>query len=295
MTSYKYTKNNKALNDQQREFYEENGYIIIRNNVPHDLIDEFCSRFTDLCENRVPLVKPTVVIKDKSLKNQGYTGQYAVNKIHDFLNDDVLSKYAFYPAVADVVESIIGPNFMGVYSMLINKPPNGHPDISNHPLHQDMCYFPFRPIDTIVGTWTAMEDANEMNGCLFAIPGSHRPGVIYNHVYPNQEVKNQLYYGVQGFENEPRVNFIMEKGDTLFFHPLLLHGSGVNRSKASRKAISVHFADTNSFFIDIKGTPHEKPWEELQPVFKMDYIAICKLKGRHIRGNKGTFHYPSHL
>lgn len=34
----------------------------------------------------------------------------------------------------------------------------------------------------------------------------------------------------------------MEPGDTVFFHPLLFHGSGVNKSNRTRLAISCHYA-----------------------------------------------------
>lgn len=37
-----------------------------------------------------------------------------------------------------------------------------------------------------------------------------------------------LYHGVYGFENAPKISLPMEKGDTVFFHPLLLHSSGPN-------------------------------------------------------------------
>ena len=41
---------------------------------------------------------------------------------------------------------------------------------------------------------------------------------------------------------EARLHVEMEPGDTLFFHPLLIHGSGRNRSDDFRRAISVHYA-----------------------------------------------------
>ena len=34
----------------------------------------------------------------------------------------------------------------------------------------------------------------------------------------------------------------MQRGDTLLFHPLLIHGSGQNRSTGFRRAISSHYA-----------------------------------------------------
>lgn len=46
-----------------------------------------------------------------------------------------------------------------------------------------------------------------------------------------QNFKNKLYHGVYGFEDVPKVNLPMEKGDTVFFHPILLHGSGPNLTK----------------------------------------------------------------
>lgn len=50
--------------------------------------------------------------------------------------------------------------------------------------------------------------------------------------------KNKLYhgiYGTHGFEHVPKLHLIMDKGDTVFFHPILLHGSGPNRTKVCNK------------------------------------------------------------
>jgi phytanoyl-CoA hydroxylase len=58
---------------------------------------------------------------------------------------------------------------------------------SRHPLHQDLYYFPFRPADRIVCSWTAMEKVNRENGCLVVLPGSHK-GELLQHEYPEWEV-----------------------------------------------------------------------------------------------------------
>ena len=46
-----------------------------------------------------------------------------------------------------------------------------------------------------------------------------------------------MYYGVKDYDPEKheRVWLEMEEGDTVFFHPILLHGSGTNRTKGFRK------------------------------------------------------------
>lgn len=60
-----------------------------------------------------------------------------------------------------------------------------------------------------------------------------------------------------------RVHLEMETGDTIFFHPLLIHGSGTNRTKGYRKAISCHYAASECEYVDIKGTIQEKLAEEI--------------------------------
>jgi len=45
-----------------------------------------------------------------------------------------------------------------------------------------------------------------------------------------------MYHGVRDYDpNTPRVHLVMEAGDTVFFHPLLIHGSGQNSTNHFRK------------------------------------------------------------
>ena len=73
-----------------------------------------------------------------------------------------------------------------------------------------------------------MEKVDEENGCLVVLPGSHSKVGLLQHDYPDWEGGvNKMYHGVRGFENEKKVPLCMNKGDTVFFHPLLIHGSGM--------------------------------------------------------------------
>lgn len=40
MTSYKYTVGNSVLTKEQRDFYEENGYLVFRHLVSDDIIEQ---------------------------------------------------------------------------------------------------------------------------------------------------------------------------------------------------------------------------------------------------------------
>jgi ectoine hydroxylase-related dioxygenase (phytanoyl-CoA dioxygenase family) len=63
------------------------------------------------------------------------------------------------------------------------------------------------------------------------------------HENPDWEFLNGAYFGARGVgPHTERVYIEMEPGDTVFFHPILLHGSGRNKSRGFRRAISAHFA-----------------------------------------------------
>ena len=94
-----------------------------------------------------------------------------------------------------------------------------------------------------------------------------------------------------GAENNPRVKLHMEKGDTVFFHPLIIHGSGTNTSNNFRKAISCHFCSSDSYFIDVRGTTQESLAREIEEAaarkgFRLEFDEIWKLRSRDVKGIK---------
>ncbi|KAF5297526.1 hypothetical protein FQA39_LY19256 [Lamprigera yunnana] len=258
-------------------------------------------RFRDFCNNDNSDVKVLMVMKDLHLKAKNAKGEFLINKIQDIVFDEVFFKYISYKPLLDVVQSIIGPNITAFHSMLINKPPNTTKDSSRHPLHQDLHYFPFGPSESVLTTWTAMEKVNEQNGCLFAIPGSHK-GPLYRHEYP-PNITNIGFYGVHGFDHLPKVNFIMDKGDTVLFHSHLLHGSGPNFTQGFRKAILCSYADSNCVFINsLKGTTQENVEKVVLNYLRkngfgeMTLARFFKEKSALLRGKPGNFQkIDSHL
>ncbi len=45
-----------------------------------------------------------------------------------------------------------------------------------------------------------------------------------------------MYHGIMDYDpSHPRVHLEMQAGDTVLFHPLLIHGSGTNRTAGFRK------------------------------------------------------------
>jgi len=291
---YRFTLPNGNLTNEQRDFYEKNGYIVIRKLVQQDKLEHFRKRFQDICIGKIK-VPAMIVMKDIAIaKSEFADGEKAITKIQDFTLDDELFKYCCLPEIVEYVENFTGPNIMAMHTMLINKPPDPGTQSSRHPLHQDLYYFPFRPADRIVCAWTAMEKVNRQNGCLVILPGSHT-GVLEEHTYPDWKGGvNKMYHGIQKFDpNADRLHVEMETGDTVLFHPLLIHGSGTNRSSGFRKAISCHYADSACEYIDCDNTVQDFISKEVTAVFRKKsknenarFQDVWRFKSRLVKGER---------
>jgi phytanoyl-CoA hydroxylase len=230
------------IRDEMLDAYWKDGFVVAPGLLPQEDLDRWNDRLLDIVEGRVEPSKGMLVMRDvmvaKGAVKPG-TKLEAIAKIQDYENDPVLDSYTTHDRVLDCVERFIGHDVQTIHTMLINKPPNVD---GRHPLHQDLLYFPFRPADRIVASWTALERVTKENGCLVVIPGSHK-GELLQHENPDFEYLNGGYFGVRevGDVLERRVHLEMEPGDTVFFHPILLHGSGRNRTQGFRRAISAHY------------------------------------------------------
>ncbi|KAL4841339.1 hypothetical protein H8958_003284 [Nasalis larvatus] len=292
---FQYTLDNNVLTLEQRKFYEENGFLVIKNLVPDADIERFRNEFEKICRKEV---KPLglVVMRDVTISKSEYApSEKMTTKVQDFQEDKELFRYCTLPEILKYVECFTGPNIMAMHTMLINKPPDSGKKTSRHPLHQDLHYFPFRPSNLIVCAWTAMEHIDRNNGCLVVLPGTHK-GSLKPHDYPKWEGGvNKMFHGIQDYEkNNARVHLVMEKGDTVFFHPLLIHGSGQNKTQGFRKAISCHFASADCHYIDVKGTSQENIEKEVVGIANKFYGAenstdlkdIWMFRARLVKGER---------
>ncbi len=221
--------------------YHEQGYAVVPGLFDEQSLARWRDRLDAVVSGEVEPSEGMLVMEDVMVAKGVVTPRApseAIAKIQDFENDEILYSYVEDDRLLDSLESFIGHDIFSIHTMLINKPPGVD---GRHPLHQDLLYFPFRPADKIIATWTALEPVTRENGCLVVIPGSHR-GELLEHENVDWEFVNGGYWGARGVDpGGERVHLEMDAGDTVFFHPILIHGSGRNRSDGPRRAISAHY------------------------------------------------------
>lgn len=148
-----------------------------------------------------------------------------------------------HPAMTDVLTTLIGPDVKAMQSMLFVKPA-GKP---GQAWHQDEAYLPTRD-RSLCGAWIALDDARIENGCLWAHPGSHIPGILYP-MHPHGEERFDASEEAYDFPypREGGVPIELAAGSGVFFSGYLLHRSLPNVSKAStRRALVIHYMSAAS-------------------------------------------------
>jgi len=84
----------------------------------------------------------------------------------------------------------------------------------------------------------------------------------------------------------------MEVGDTVFFHPHLIHGSGENKTQEFRKSISCHYVSCECEYLkDLKGTQYEYVGKDImdyssKKTKNIDFISLWKFKSRLVSGRE---------
>ncbi len=229
------------LSQEEIDRYFDEGFLVLRGLIDADALATYNARFLEYVEGGEPLPDAMKIMQDVMVVKGAVAPPspvHAVNKLLCLENDPVLFGYARHPRLVAALRSLLGDEFYSLSSNVFNKPPGVD---GRHPLHQDLRYFKVRPAEHIVGVWTAMLPATREHGCLAVIPGSHK-GELLPHENPDWDYVNHGFYGIGDVDVEARVHVEMAPGDTLLFHPLLIHGSGRNRSGEFRRAISVHYA-----------------------------------------------------
>lgn len=229
------------MNEEQIERYRQDGFLLLPGMFAAEELDAFEQRFVALASGEEQAPSRMIVMRDVMVVRGAVDVAdpvAGVNKILSFEDDPSLFAYALSPDLLAAVRALVGPSIETISTNVFNKPPGLD---SRHPLHQDLRYFTLRPADGIVGTWTAISRCTRENGCLAVVPGSHR-GPLFEHASPEWEYVNYDFFAAKDAPTAERVHLEMQPGDTLLLHPLLLHGSGRNKSTGYRRAISAHFA-----------------------------------------------------
>ena len=167
----------------------------------------------------------------------------SINKIGHNLHelDDVCREVSFSDHVAAVCRSFGMRRPLVVQSMYIFKQARIGDAVNPH---QDGSFLYTRP-QSVVGFWWALQDCTESNGCLWAIPGSHKEPVRqwFRRKEADSTEVGMTPEHVDAFDLGGGVPLVIPAGSLVLLHSNLVHWSGPNRTDDSRHAYSIHVVE----------------------------------------------------
>jgi ectoine hydroxylase-related dioxygenase (phytanoyl-CoA dioxygenase family) len=183
-----------------------------------------------------------------------------------------------HPVVVAALTRVIGPDVKAMQSMLFTKG-EGKP---GQAWHQDEFFIPTRD-RSLTAAWIALDDATTGNGCLWVLPGSHRPGVIYpdrDHDDPRFDCTVEAYDFP--YQDADAVPVQVASGSVVLFNGYLLHRSLPNTARSGlRRALVNHYMSAQSLL------PWTRPPDDVH-VAKWDCRDIVMVAGRDPYAWAGT-------
>ena len=250
------------LSTQQRQAFEAQGYLLVRQVLEAQVFDPLRSVAMSAINQYAKSLYDQGQISDlhknlsfykrlTKISRQSQTGPL----LHWNWNKQIFGQEVYqlitHSAILDIVASLLGPEITanGDYWLRF-KMPTG--DDSVFPWHQDSIYYngnanPDQSVvlserSQILTVWIPMVDVDEKNGCLQIIPGSHKRGLR-----PAQRDGNGRQVPIEDVETWADIkNIKMKVDDVCVFGNLTFHRSLANISDEIRWSIDLRYSPTGS-------------------------------------------------
>uniref|UniRef100_A0A0C9QKY0 TSA: Wollemia nobilis Ref_Wollemi_Transcript_29522_1393 transcribed RNA sequence n=1 Tax=Wollemia nobilis TaxID=56998 RepID=A0A0C9QKY0_9CONI len=254
-----------SLTPEQLQFFDSEGYLVLEGFASPEECGEMMERMAELVKGFDPsnssifssknqqeltanhfyesAEKISFFFEERAFDSDGKLKQpkeLSINKVGHALHelDPVFSKFSSSEKLGNVLASLNYKRPTIIQSMYIFKQPGIGGEVVPH---QDNSFLYTEP-PSCTGLWLALEDATIENGCIWALPKSHKDGLVRRFIRDSDGVhydKPSPPYNYDDF-----VPIEVKAGTFLVIHGDLVHQSFQNQSSKSRHAYSLHAVDT---------------------------------------------------
>jgi ectoine hydroxylase-related dioxygenase (phytanoyl-CoA dioxygenase family) len=224
-----------------RAAYDREGYLVVRDALAGDELAALRAEAAAICRGRRGTLAGTAPAADHETDDDVLVRYLCIHHPHKV--SALMHSTLSHPAIVRVLTSVIGPNVKAMQSMLFIKA-SGKP---GQAWHQDEHHIATRD-RSLLGAWIALDDATVENGCLWIIPGSHRPGILWPAVETDDERFDctDESFGFP-YTAADEVPVEVTAGSIVFFHGYVLHRSLPNRAPSGyRRSLVNHYMSAES-------------------------------------------------
>jgi phytanoyl-CoA hydroxylase len=220
-----------------KAFFEANGYLVLENAFNPAEVEELKNETTQICRGErgeLPDHPKAEAAEPDDSVLQRFLCIHFPHKCSEVMRRAIHNE----PTVSTLT-NVVGPNVKCMQSMLFIKS-SGKP---GQAWHQDEDYIPTRD-RSLIGAWIAMDRATTDNGCLWVLPGSHRPGILWEQKWHGDRRFDCAEESVDfPYRDEEAIPVQVEAGSVVFFNGYLLHRSLPNTAPQGtyRRSLVNHY------------------------------------------------------
>lgn len=269
-------ENPRVLSSEDRKFYEEAGYLVVKgiwSPKECDLILEYLNFFKDKNASAMMNLDREYALSRFWVQNYSQRNGIDINDIpvdkipFEHINKTARLMRAFMrdPRAVSLLEqlhegpffgNVKGRQWGGLMTQIIFKEPETQYGNQAWNPHQDNSYV-LNPNRLYVTTNSFFADSDVENGTMYVYPGTHKEGILpYEEVVSYREEKGKNPGNITAIpEKYKRVDIEFKKGDMLFLNGDLVHGSYANKSKNRPRPLYMNvYIPEGEFFRPGKGS-----------------------------------------
>ncbi|MEP6482137.1 MAG: phytanoyl-CoA dioxygenase family protein [Rhodoglobus sp.] len=233
-----------VISDEAWDGFSRDGFLHLGQVLSADAIEQLKQRADDLAAGVVK--NPRVLLQldtggeylqlpDAVAAFDAPTKLY--RKIQGLEFDDEFLPLIRHPRFFEVCARIYGPHIaLSLFRAMIMNKPAGQGTIL--PWHQDGGDVWGLDREPLVTIWVALDDATPENGCMQAVRGSHRNGLLSSYGSTLSDDDATLHC-----PPDKVVDLAVPAGHAVLMHNWLIHRSGLNPSPNPRRAVTICYLD----------------------------------------------------
>ncbi|GAB4368673.1 MAG: hypothetical protein Kow00114_28030 [Kiloniellaceae bacterium] len=234
----------EVLSEDQVRFYRDNGYILLEQRVPLEIIEELrreIARFVEQARG-MTASDDRLDLEDSHRPDAPRLRRIKLpHKLSPVFDALLRSDWILAP-----VRDLIGPS-LRLHTTKLNMKSAGYGAAVEW--HQDWAFYPHTN-DDILAVGVVIDDMDVENGPLMVFPGSHR-GPVYDH-HAGGYFAGAMNLAANGLDVKDAAVLTGPAGSISLHHVRAVHGSAPNVSARDRRMLFLEITAADAF--PIQGT-----------------------------------------
>eukprot|EP01043_Picozoa_sp_COSAG02_P007809 COSAG02_NODE_240_length_27672_cov_67.291445_16_plen_404_part_00 len=250
-----HTASGSALTAEQIAQFKRDGFVNGGTLLTDAELEELTQALTNVLDAGVEFYDVQPEFRRPVLFHPFFgTGHQIVNL---FEASEPFRRLLYHPTIVQAVQQLMECRELFLWhDQLLSKPP-----VAGEALqwHQDAPLWPIldpAQSHSMVSVWIPFDDADESNGTLHMVPGSHLWGDQMEYLRGSTQSEHNESQSALGIQHLPGGQVVracpVRLGEVHFHHALTWHSSGRNSSGRARRAHALHYMPSDTRYIAAK-------------------------------------------